>query len=58
MQLTQNDKVGRAPRWTGQIQAEGVVGADGAWSARGRVERAAVQQRCPPCGTDYPLAKK
>jgi hypothetical protein len=25
--------------------------ADGAWSVCGRVERAAVQQRCPPRGT-------
>jgi hypothetical protein len=31
--------------------------ADGAWSTCGRVERAAVQQRCPPAERDYPLAK-
>jgi len=31
--------------------------ADGAWSACGRVERAAVRQRCPPAERDCPLAK-
>jgi hypothetical protein len=31
--------------------------ADGAWSACGRVERAAVRQRCPPAGRGHALAK-